>query len=71
LLHYWFVAVALGSRWGLLMASFFALQGVLMVVESRLRQRRWPPIARRIWTICAVGGTSPLFVEPFLRILEG
>jgi alginate O-acetyltransferase complex protein AlgI len=68
LLHFWFIAVALGLYWGLMMASFFLIQAVFMLAEGRLRVRASP--ARRIWTIAAVAGTSPLFVEPCLRLFH-
>jgi hypothetical protein len=69
LLHFWFIAVALGFGWGLVMASYFVLQGLLMLAESRIRLRSWPIALRRVWTIALVGGSSPLFVEPFLRVI--
>lgn len=70
LLHYWFIAVALGARWGLVMASFFLLQGAFVLAETRLRPRTWGRPMRRFWTVAVVLGSSPLFVEPFLRLLQ-
>lgn len=70
LIHYWFIAVALGSAWGLVMASYFVVQGVIVLAESRLALSSWPTGLRRAWTIAVVGGPSPLFVEPWLRLLE-
>jgi hypothetical protein len=68
LLHFWMVVVPLGWFWAAIMASFFLLQGVLVLFESRLSFARWSSPARHAWTVVAVLGPSPLFVEPFLRI---
>ena len=54
------------------MGAFFCVQGVAAAIE-----RSWPAFARlpaairRAWTIAWLLVPSPLFVEPFLRILEG
>jgi hypothetical protein len=68
LIHYWFIAVSLGIGWGLVMASFFVLQGLLVLVEARFSLAAWPGWLRRAWTVAAVGGPSPLFVEPCLQL---
>jgi hypothetical protein len=69
LLHFFMVLVPLGSGWAAVMASFFLLQALLVLVEARIGQARWPAFARRAWTITALLGSSPLFIEPVLKIV--
>ncbi len=68
-LHFWIVVFTLGPRWALVMSGFFVVQGVLALVEDRLRVRRWRPAAARAWTLGTFALSAPLFVEPFLRAL--
>ena len=58
----WKIAVACGS--------FFLVQGALLGVERHLQVRRWPAFAARIWTLGSLLLSSPLVLEPLLRILE-
>ncbi|MEM6990212.1 MAG: MBOAT family protein [Myxococcota bacterium] len=51
------------------MGAFFVVQGAAAVLEGRLGVQRWPRWAQHAWTIAAVAGPSPLFVEPFLRVV--
>jgi hypothetical protein len=54
------------------MAAFFCVQAVPVALERRWPALRRAPIAvRRSWTIAWPVLPSPLFVEPFLRMLEG
>lgn len=69
MLHLWVAAVPLGLRGGLTMASFFLVQALAFGLERRLGVRRWPTPLRRAWTVAALVGSSPLFVEPMLQIL--
>lgn len=68
-LHFWIVVFTLGPASALVMAAFFVVQGILALVEDRLRVRRWRPAAARAWTLGTFALTAPLFVEPFLRAL--
>ncbi len=70
LLHAWLVYVPLGAVWALPMAAFFMLQAIFIGLERRLGVRRWGRAARHVWTVAAVLGPSPLFVEPFLQIVH-
>jgi hypothetical protein len=70
LLHFWMVYVPLGLYWALPMGAFFLVQGAFIGLERLLRVRRWRRWAKHTWTVSAVLGTSPLFVEPFLRIIH-
>lgn len=69
-LHFWLVYVPLDIWWALPMGVFFLVQAALMGVERLLNVKRWPAFAQHTWTVVAVLGTSPLFVEPFLQILH-
>lgn len=70
LLHFWILFVSVGFARGLIMASFFLLQGVFVMIERKLRVGRWPGLFARAWTVACVLGTSPLFVEPMLAVWE-
>jgi hypothetical protein len=72
ILHFWIAWVPLNVEGGVLMASFFVVQGVALLLERRLRVERRRPAGRRGWTIAWMLLSSPLFVEPALRIyLDG
>jgi hypothetical protein len=69
LLHAWLVFVALrDARMTLLMAVFFLAQGALMLLERALGVARWRPALGRAWTVGWMLVTTPLFVEPLLRV---
>jgi hypothetical protein len=69
--HVLLAFAALGS-WSisLIWGTFFLVQPVLIIAERRLAVRRWRPVFARVWTLAALAITSPLFVEPMLRIIE-
>lgn len=72
LVHAWIAWVALEHTMAASMGAFFLVQAIAAALE-----RSWPAffglpiILRRSWTIAWLLLPSPLFVEPFLRILEG
>jgi hypothetical protein len=68
ILHFWIAWVPLDVEGGLLMASFFVVQGVALLLERRIGIERWPRAAQRSWTIVWMLVSSPLFVEPALRM---
>lgn len=70
LLHFWILFVSVGLVRALVMASFFVIQGVFIVIERKLRVARWSGLTARAWTVACVLGTSPLFVEPMLAVWE-
>jgi hypothetical protein len=67
--HAYPVLVALDLPMAALMFAFFLVQGIVVVIETRLGVSRWPRPARRAWTITIMVASSPLFVEPALRVL--
>jgi len=68
-LHFWIAFVAIGFVQASSMAIFFVVQGALVLIERRLHVARWGPVYGRLWTVAAFTLTSPLFIEPYLRIL--
>jgi hypothetical protein len=70
-LHAYFVWVALDPEMALLMGAFFLVQWLFVVAELGLRVRNWPVPLARLWTFSAIVGTSPMFLEPFLRVVGG
>ena len=68
-LHFWFAWVPLNVGAGALMASFFVVHGVGLLLERRVGVARWGLGARRAWTAAWIAVPSPLFIEPALQIL--
>ncbi len=67
LLHFYLVLPAAGLVPAIWMGSFFAVHGVLCLVETRLAVRRWPAVAGHAFVVAAFVATIPLFSEPLLR----
>jgi alginate O-acetyltransferase complex protein AlgI len=70
-LHFWFAWIPLDVFAGLLMASFFVVHGVGLLLERHIGVHHWGLGARRAWTAAWIAVPSPLFVEPALRLLAG
>jgi hypothetical protein len=69
--HALIARLALREWWpALSCAAFFLAQPLLIAVERLLAVRRWPTAAGRGWTMAALAATSPLVVEPVLRMAE-
>ena len=67
-LHGWPLLVALGTSAAFSMVLFFVIQGVCVLAESRLSIRTWPVTMARTWTLVLLLASSPLFIDPFLRL---
>lgn len=67
--HAYPVVVAVDLSLGAVMFAFFVAQAIFVILEAVLGASRWPRPARRTWTIVLMVGSSPLFVEPALRVL--
>ncbi len=67
--HAYPVFVALDLSLAAMMLAFFLVQGIVVMMETRLGVSRWPRPARRGWTVSIMVASSPLFVEPALRVL--
>ncbi|MBI5517747.1 MAG: hypothetical protein HY909_28505 [Deltaproteobacteria bacterium] len=69
LLHVYLAAFAVDLRASLGVGLFFLAQGALVLVERRLGVPRWPSWAQRAWTVAALAGTVPLFLQGVLGAL--
>lgn len=67
--HAYPVLVALDLPMAAMMLAFFLAQAVFVMLETRLGVSRWTRPARRAWTVTIMIASSPLFVEPALRVL--
>jgi hypothetical protein len=67
--HAYPVVVALDLQMAAMMFAFFVVQGAFVIIEARLGASRWSRPARRAWTVALMVASSPLFVEPALRVL--
>jgi len=67
-MHGWLVLSALGPWAAFTATLFFVIQGVVVLVENRLRIQTWPVPLARAWTVIIILGTSPLFIDPGLRL---
>lgn len=66
--HGWWIWVAIGASGAFATLLFFAVQGVCVLAEHGLCIQAWPvPIARG-WTLAVLLASSPLFVDPCLRL---
>jgi hypothetical protein len=68
-LHAWLLLAAGGYVLALSIASFFVIQGALVLVEQRARIRRWPVMFQRAWTVLAILLPLPLLLEPLLALV--
>jgi hypothetical protein len=68
-LHAFIVWPAAGVVPALWMLAFFFVHGVVMIVEAKLRVRRWPSLAGRAFVVAVFVATVPLFMEPMLRAM--
>lgn len=67
-LHAFMVLAALDVRNALIMGAFFVVQGLVVLVETKLTVARWPRPMQHAWTILVVAGPSWLFVGPMLEM---
>ncbi len=67
--HAYPVLVAIDLPMAALMFAFFVAQGICVLLETRFGVTRWSRPARRAWTVTIMVASSPLFVEPALRVL--
>lgn len=67
-LHGWPILVALGTSAAFSMVLFFVIQGVFVLAESRLSIHTWPVTMARTWTLVILLASSPLLIDPGLRV---
>lgn len=70
LLHFWLVAVPIGVLWAIPMGLFFVVQGGFALIETKLAITKWSRPWQHVWTVSVLLGSSPLFVEPMLRVFS-
>jgi hypothetical protein len=66
--HGWPMLVSLGTCAALSTVGFFGIQGVVVLVESGLSIHTWPVAMARAWTLVMLLTSSPLFIDPGLRL---
>jgi hypothetical protein len=66
--HAWPMLAGLGVAAALSTMAFFLIQGVFVLLEDRLRIQTWPVALARTWTIGIILASSPLFIDPALRV---
>ena len=67
-LHAWPILVAVGVSGAFATLAFFVAHGAFVLAEHRLRIHAWPAFIARGWTLVVLLGSSPLFVDPGLRV---
>jgi hypothetical protein len=68
--HAYPVLVAIDLPAAAMMFAFFVVQGAFVTIEGRLGMARRSRAARRAWTVTVMIASSPLFVEPAMRVLD-
>jgi membrane bound O-acyltransferase family protein len=66
--HGWPIFFALGTWAAFTTALFFVIHGMVVLAENRFRIQTWPVPVARAWTVIIILGTSPLFIDPGLRL---
>jgi hypothetical protein len=66
--HAWPMLAGFGTVAALSTAVFFVFQGVVVLAESRLRIHTWPVAMARAWTLVILLASSPLYIDPGLRL---
>ncbi len=67
-LHGWPMLAALGTSAAFTTAGFFVIQGVFVLAENRLHIHTWPVAMARAWTLLILLASSPLYIDPGLRL---
>jgi hypothetical protein len=70
LLHAYPTFVAIGLEGAAMMFGYFAVQGLVVLLEMQVGTAKWPRPVRRAWTIAIMLATSPLFLVPVLRAIS-
>ncbi|MDC0706871.1 MBOAT family protein [Stigmatella sp. ncwal1] len=68
--HAFFMLPAVGPFYAGMMGAFFLIQLPWLWLERVLAVRRWPAPLAHLWTVSLLGGSSPLFIEPILQIVD-
>lgn len=68
ILHAWVFVAAVGWIAAMLAGLFFLFQGIFVLLETAIGMRRASTGLQRLWTLGLLGLSSPLFVDPVLRV---
>jgi len=68
LLHFWLTLAAAGPTMAASMASYFLIEGALVLAERAISVRQWRVTLRRAWTAGCVLLPLPLLLEPLLNV---
>lgn len=68
-LHAYLAIVSVGIVMALVTFAYFVVQGVAVLFEIAIRVDKRTRFVRRVWTLAFMIATSPLFVEPALRVI--
>lgn len=69
-LHGWVILVAIGTSGALAILLFFLVQGAFVLAEHRLGVHAWPVSLARGWTLAVLLASSPLIIDPYLRVFD-
>ncbi len=69
-LHFYIMWPGVGLYWAGVMGLFFLVQVPLLWAERALKVARWSSLWGRVWTLGWLSASSPLFVEPMMRIVD-
>ena len=69
-LHGWVILVAIGISGGGATLLFFVVQGAFVLAEHWLRIHAWPVFVARGWTLAVLLASSPLIIDPYLRVFD-
>ena len=67
-IHAWPMLAGLGPVAALSTVVFFVFQGVVVLAESWLSIHSWPVAMARVWTLVILLASSPLYIDPCLRL---
>ena len=69
-LHGWVILAAIGISGALAILLFFVVQGVFVLAERRLGIHAWSAPVARGWTLAVLLASSPLIIDPYLRVFD-
>jgi hypothetical protein len=70
ILHGWVILVAIGSSGAWAILLFFVVQGAFVLAEQSLRIHAWLVPVARGWTLAVLLASSPLIIDPYLRVFD-
>jgi hypothetical protein len=68
-IHAYVALAAAGPKMALWMGVYFLMQGLFVLLERPLGVSHWDALGAHVWVTTVMILSSPLFVEPFLRVM--